>query len=306
MSGEPAVQRAAAQAEGFRGLTHVPLVARECLLDEESLHLVEREILESRRIRRARRAETQVAGAHELALREEDGALHRVIELADVPRPRMIEERLHRAEVEAGERLAIAIGVPAQEVHRELRDVLAPLAERRQVDLDRVETEEQVLTEAAGDDLGAQVGIRRGEDARIHTPCARRAHPLHFARLQHAQRTWPNSSLSNTPSESPPMSTATNDCCARGDTACSQRATSSLPVPCSPVMTTFASEGPTRSISCSTGCMRGESAMMRGTPSERRRRFSSSSRCALRMARPSSSCALSVAMRRALSHGFSM
>ena len=70
--------------------------------------------------------------------------------------------------------------------------------------------------------------------------------------------TWPNSSLSNTPSdERRRRSPRRSGRAARGEAAWSQRATTSLPVPCSPVMSTFASEGATRSISRSTGLHRG-------------------------------------------------
>src|SRR3954467_7363922 len=60
----------------------------------------------------------------------------------------------------------------------------------------------------------------------------------------------------------------------------------SLPVPCSPVTSTLASLGPTRSRSRSTGCIAGELAKSRGAP-PRSRVFSSSRRRLLRSALPS-------------------
>ena len=68
-----------------------------------------------------------------------------------------------------------------------------------------------------------------------------------------APLTWPRTSLSNTPSPKPPAFTATNDSPDRSDTLCNHRAATSLPVPCSPQMSTLASEGPTLAISSSTG-----------------------------------------------------
>ena len=86
------------------------------------------------------------------------------------------------------------------------------------------------------------------------------------------------------------MFTAMNDRALRGDDACSHCATSSLPVPCSPVISTFASDGPMRSMSCRIGFIFGDSAIICGRWSRRSRRFSDSSRCARRSARPSSTC----------------
>src|SRR5688500_2281205 len=100
-------------------------------------------------------------------MRHEYRPLDRVIELADVAGPRMIEQGLERRAVEAAERLAVAGRVSLQEVHRELRDVLAPVTKRWQLDLDRVEAEEQVLAEAARRNLVTHVRIRRREHARI-------------------------------------------------------------------------------------------------------------------------------------------
>src|SRR5881227_1016211 len=94
-----------------------------------------------------------------------------------------------------------------------------------------------------------------------------------FASMK-APFTCPNSSLSNRPSGMPPRFTATSGRSARPEAACSQRATTSLPVPCSPRMSTLASDGPMRSISLSTGCIAGDSAISSGRPSRRSARFS--------------------------------
>ena len=79
-----------------------------------------------------------------------------MVELADVARPAVGEQRLHRRGLEARDALAVALGVALQEVPGQQRDVLPPLAQRRHVDLDRVQAEEKVLAEAPGRDLGAE------------------------------------------------------------------------------------------------------------------------------------------------------
>jgi len=118
--------------------------------------------------------------------------------------------------------------------------------------------------------------------------------------------TWPKSSLSKTPSERPPAFTVARGREERRDTAWRARATVPLPVPFSPVMSTFASEGPTRAMSCNTGCIEGDSAMSRTLPSSRRRLISASSRWPLRRACPSSIWVRTMASSRAFSQGFWM
>ena len=138
-------------------------------------------------------------------------------------------------------------------------------------------------------------------------PSASSKRPIRSALASvNAPFTWPNISLSNTPSLSPPRFTVTMGLPVRGELACSHSATSSFPVPCSPVMTTFAPDGPTRSMSRSTGCIAGAVAMISGRPSRRSSRCRSSSRWVVRSARPSSIWVRRVLSSRALSHGFSM
>ncbi len=69
----------------------------------------------------------------------------------------------------------------------ERKDVVAPLAERRNCDLDDVEPEVQILAERAARDRVAKIGIRRAEHAYVDTPRLTRSETLEFAALQHAQ-----------------------------------------------------------------------------------------------------------------------
>ena len=69
-------------------------------------------------------------------------------------------------------------------------------------------------------------------------------HPMRSTRASvNAPFTWPNSSLSAIPSASPPAFIVTSGLARRSLWACTQAATTSLPVPCSPVMSTLASDG---------------------------------------------------------------
>ena len=82
------------------------------------------------------------------------------------------------------------------------------------------------------------------------------------------------------------MFTVTSGRVERSETECSVCATSPLPVPFSPVMSTLASDGPTREITSSTGRMAADCAISCGKRSARRARFSASRRwpCAQRAA----------------------
>src|SRR5205085_1655462 len=112
-------------------------------------------------------AKCQVRGTNVIFLRHQDGALDRMIEFTYVARPRMFEERLQRSGIEGGEVLAITLRILAEEVHRQQRNILATLAQRRQMDLDGIEAEKQVFAEAAGSDVLLHVGIGGGDDADV-------------------------------------------------------------------------------------------------------------------------------------------
>src|SRR5439155_8083927 len=126
----------------------------------------ERQVLEPRG-GRAAPFERQIAGPDLAGLREEHGTLDGVIQLADVARPRMGEQRPHRAGVERGDRFPVARHVTPKEVHGERRDVLAAFAERRQLELDRVETKQEILAESTLADLLLEPGVGRGHDAYV-------------------------------------------------------------------------------------------------------------------------------------------
>src|SRR5262249_27815387 len=69
----------------------------------------------------------------------------------------------------------------------EQRDVLLPLAQRWDDDLDAVDTEEQVLAEAAGGDLALQVTVRGADQPEVGPPLACGADAVEGPRVEHAQ-----------------------------------------------------------------------------------------------------------------------
>ena len=75
-----------------------------------------------------------------------------------------------------------------------------------------------------------------------------------------APRTWPKSSLSKSVSTTAEQFTVTKRFVLRGPSLCSARATSSLPVPVSPVISAVRACGARRRIRSNSSCMAGAAA----------------------------------------------
>src|SRR5690349_21490954 len=94
---QPTIEGRTAQSERFRGLADVAVEARHGLLDQEALDILEAHVLEASAASVFARAQSEVGRSDERPLRHEDGAFHRMIQFAHVPRPAVLEQRLHRA-----------------------------------------------------------------------------------------------------------------------------------------------------------------------------------------------------------------
>src|SRR6266545_7172883 len=99
---QAAIQCAATEPQCFGRLADVAVEPCHRLLDEEALDLLEAHILDARR-GIAIDPQPELAEADRSALRHQDAALHRVIQLADVAGPRVIQQRLKRRRLEARE-----------------------------------------------------------------------------------------------------------------------------------------------------------------------------------------------------------
>src|SRR5213595_1347586 len=80
--------------------------------------------------------------------------------------------------------LVVPGGVAVQEVRGEQRDIGASLAQWGEPDLDRVETKQQIFTEATGLHLRLDVGVGGRDDAHVGT--ARATRPRARIRLSRA------------------------------------------------------------------------------------------------------------------------
>src|SRR4029453_6686024 len=92
---------------------------------------------------------------------EGDRSFDAVLELPHVARPRIGEQPLGRRRRDARDRLPGARGEQLDEVLRQDEHVAAARAERRQLDMDHVDAEVEVLAEALLVDQRAKGAIRR-------------------------------------------------------------------------------------------------------------------------------------------------
>ena len=124
----------------------------------------------------------------EFAFGHRDHAAHFVGQLAHVAGPGVEQQVFERLVVERQASLLLFVAVLAQVVIDERRDLLAPLAQRRQLQADDVEAVEEVLAEAAlGDEL-FEVGVGGGDDAHVDLDRLRLAERVDLVRLEEAQQ----------------------------------------------------------------------------------------------------------------------
>src|SRR3970282_1670667 len=116
--------------------------------------------------------------------REDQRPSHDVLQLADVPRPGISGEEVHRLVADG---LLAQGGEELQKVAGQDRDVLRPLPERRKVDRDNVDTIEQVLAEPSGLDQFLEVPVRRREDPDVDLSLPGASDSEELAGLDHPQ-----------------------------------------------------------------------------------------------------------------------
>src|SRR5437899_1614963 len=121
--------------------------------------------------RESRRGKPELCGGDEPGVRNDQRSLDRVLELADVPRPRVRHQQLPGVATQPRLPLAHPLAQAADEFLGEEHHVLAALAQRRQVNRKHAEPVIEILTELAtrhcvrevsvGGDYEAKVGLER-------------------------------------------------------------------------------------------------------------------------------------------------
>src|SRR5262249_12907147 len=128
----------------------------------------------------------QILHAEQASGGEDGGSLHGIAELTEVAGPGVAGEGLLRLGREALDLLAHLPGEEGEEVLRQ-DELIGPLAERGQGQLDDVQAEQQVLAKLARGDRGVEVPIRGRDESDVRRPGPRLADPLVSAFLEEAE-----------------------------------------------------------------------------------------------------------------------
>src|SRR5262249_4174045 len=107
---ESAIERAAAQPEGFRRFPRVPVVSRERFLDQKLFDFFEPHVLEALRLAAGSR-QTKIVPLDLRPARHQDRALDHVVELAHVSRIRMLHQSIARPFIKPRELFAVTLRV---------------------------------------------------------------------------------------------------------------------------------------------------------------------------------------------------
>src|SRR4029077_5199015 len=142
----PPVEGTAAQAECFCRLAHVSLKALQSFADQDTFNRLQTQFLQILGLP-ARRNQSEICRLDLFRTAHQDGALHRVFQFAHVPRPGVVEKRLQCCGVESFYLASVTRCVLGKKITGERWNIFFSVAQSWQMDLDRVQAEEQVFTE---------------------------------------------------------------------------------------------------------------------------------------------------------------
>src|SRR6185369_12907464 len=146
-------------------------------------------LFEPRRYSRIRCClEREIESRHDVPGTHQHGALNHVVQLPHVPRPQVLSQRIERLGREAHDRPPVTLAMQFQKVLGQHGNVFDTIAQRRQANLDRVETEQQVLTKTSLRHFRMKIRICRRQQTHIHFLRLRRSDALKLTGLQYAQQ----------------------------------------------------------------------------------------------------------------------
>ncbi len=135
-----------------------------------------------------RRDQGKVGDPELVAFAHDDGAIDRVLELADVAGPVELRQIRHRLAADAGHRAVLLGGKARQEMPQQMRNVVAPRPQGRHRQRQHVQPVEQVLAEMPFLDPLEQPAVGRRDDADVDLDRLAAADRLDGAFLQRAQQ----------------------------------------------------------------------------------------------------------------------
>ncbi len=132
-------------------------------------------------------AELEIAGLDLGAAGDDDRSLDGIFELAHVPRPRIRLQHRQSLGGRAAHRLAARARELGDEVVDEARNVLAPIAQGRQMDREDVQPVIEIFAELPLGDHRLEVAVGRRHDAHVDLEGLVAADALELALLQGAE-----------------------------------------------------------------------------------------------------------------------
>ena len=111
-----------------------------------------------------------------------------MFEFTNVPRPGILRHHLQCGAIECPDFAAIPGGIAPQKMYGERRDIFTALAQRRHMNLDRVEAKQEVFAELARSACCLKIAIGGGDQADIDLSRSRGSQPLDLTRFEHAQQ----------------------------------------------------------------------------------------------------------------------
>ena len=139
-------------------------------------------------LHRRRHRDSELTLGDELAVNQDARALNHISQLAHVPFPVPGGKQALRTRRQTSHRFLQPLARLPDERRRQVGNVFAALAERRQLHFDDVQPVEEIGSEPAGGDLGAQISIRRGNDMNVDPPRLQRSDTVHLSQLEHSKQ----------------------------------------------------------------------------------------------------------------------
>ena len=127
----------------------------------------------------------QIVDTNNTTLIQRDCAFDHILELTHISRPRVRRQALHTLLIGSDSRWSWSM-LP-QEVRHEQMKILAPLSQRRQMQLNNIQTIEQVTSESPGSRKLLEIGITRSDHSCSNFNRLVAADRNHLTLLQHSQ-----------------------------------------------------------------------------------------------------------------------
>lgn len=111
-----------------------------------------------------------------------------MLQLADIARPRMSDQLVLRRRIEIADRFPVLAGITHEKRPRQQQNILAALAQGRQIDVNGIDTVEQVFAERASGRHPEQIAVGRRDEPAVDLHGQIAAHADDRAALQRRQQ----------------------------------------------------------------------------------------------------------------------